>query len=132
MSTIRVTIVGYGNIGHGVHCALEQNPDMDPVQIISREPGRVKKEVHDVPIASITDFSKDADVAILCGGSRSDLFNTETDKELMERMSDLDSPELMGQGPYFAQFFNTVDSFDTHARVLSLTYRTRIRCVFNA
>lgn len=117
MDKIKVTIVGYGNIGHGVHNALKHSPDMELVQIITRDPDRVRKEVKGVKVSPIRDFSKEADVAILCSGSRSDLFNKETDTERLNTVSALDSPLTMGQGPYFAQFFNTVDSFDTHARI---------------
>jgi diaminopimelate dehydrogenase len=47
-------------------------------------------------MADVEQYQNDVDVMILCGGSKTDL------------------PE---QGPYLAQFFNTVDSFDTHATV---------------
>lgn len=117
MDPIKIAIVGYGNIGRGVRGALTHRPDMDLVQIITRDPARVEQEVHDVPISTITDFNRNADVAILCSGSRADLFNEETDRQVMKRMPALDSPAILGQGPYFAQFFNTVDSFDTHARI---------------
>jgi diaminopimelate dehydrogenase len=94
---MKVAIVGYGNVGRGVRLAIERNPDMGLVGIVSRRPGRVIEEVPDVEV-----FSHDyllglkADVAILCGGSAKDL------------------PE---QGPFFARYFNTVDSFDTHADI---------------
>ena len=97
---IRVAIAGYGNLGRGVEAALVQNPDMRLVGVFSRrDPVSVTLLDSDVPVyamADIEQYQDDVDVMILCGGSKSDL------------------PE---QGPYLAQFFNTVDSFDTHAKV---------------
>lgn len=97
---IRVAIAGYGNLGRGVELALKQNPDMSLVGVFSRrDPASVTLLDNDVPVyamADIEQYQDDVDVMILCGGSKSDL------------------PE---QGPYLAQFFNTVDSFDTHAKV---------------
>ena len=97
---IRVAIAGYGNLGRGVEAALAQNPDMRLVGVFSRrDPVSVSLLDTSVPVYAMTDieqYQDDVDVMILCGGSKSDL------------------PE---QGPYLAQFFNTVDSFDTHAKV---------------
>ena len=97
---IRVAIAGYGNLGRGVESALAQNPDMRLVGVFSRrDPVSVKLLDDSVPVyamADIEQYQDEVDVMILCGGSKSDL------------------PE---QGPYLAQFFNTVDSFDTHAKV---------------
>jgi diaminopimelate dehydrogenase len=95
-----VAIAGYGNLGRGVEAALVQNPDMRLVGVFSRrDPVSVTLLDCDVPVyamADIEQYQDEVDVMILCGGSKSDL------------------PE---QGPYLAQFFNTVDSFDTHAKV---------------
>lgn len=97
---IRVAIAGYGNLGRGVESALAQNPDMRLVGVFSRrDPASVTLLDSNVPVYAmdtIEQYQDDVDVMILCGGSKSDL------------------PE---QGPYLAQFFNTVDSFDTHAKV---------------
>ncbi|OEY65923.1 diaminopimelate dehydrogenase [Marinobacter sp. X15-166B] len=97
---IRVAIAGYGNLGRGVEAALAQNPDMQLVGVFSRrDPGSVTLLDNKVPVYAMADIEQHqdkVDVMILCGGSKSDL------------------PE---QGPYLAQFFNTVDSFDTHSRV---------------
>jgi diaminopimelate dehydrogenase len=114
---MKVTIIGYGNVGRGVHRALKNNPDMELVQIITRDPPRVKRQVSNVLISSVDNFDENADVAILCGGSCVDIFGSETKKELIEQAPDLEDTTTLGQGPYFAQFFNTVDSFDTHARL---------------
>jgi diaminopimelate dehydrogenase len=97
---IRVAIAGYGNLGRGVEAALQQNSDMRLVSVFSRrEPASVTLLDASVPVyamAEIEQHQANVDVMILCGGSKTDL------------------PE---QGPYLAQFFNTVDSFDTHAKV---------------
>jgi len=97
---IRVAIAGYGNLGRGVEAALAQNPDMQLVGVFSRrDPASVTLRDSRVPVHAMADIEQhqnEVDVLILCGGSKTDL------------------PE---QGPYLAQFFNTVDSFDTHARV---------------
>lgn len=98
-------IVGYGNVGQAVHRAVDMKCDMEVAGIVSRNPARTVKSQEDsgssqAPVIHIRDCScwqkLGADVAILCGGSSKDL------------------PE---QGPFFARFFNTVDSFDTHAHI---------------
>ena len=100
MAPIRVGIAGYGNLGRGVEAALQQNTDMHLVAVFSRrEPTSVALLNAEVPVyamAEVEQHQANIDVMILCGGSKTDL------------------PE---QGPYLAQFFNTVDSFDTHAKV---------------
>ncbi|NHC60577.1 diaminopimelate dehydrogenase [Paenalcaligenes suwonensis] len=99
-SPVRVAIAGYGNLGRGVELALRQNPDMQLVAVFTRRnPADVKPLTAGVPVYSLDDAEqhKDSvDVMILCGGSKNDL------------------PE---QGPHLAQWFNTIDSFDTHAKI---------------
>ncbi|MCI2807406.1 diaminopimelate dehydrogenase [Eoetvoesiella caeni] len=96
---IRIGIVGYGNLGRGVEAAIAQNPDMDLAAVFTRRgPGALKLQSA-APVHHIDDvagFKGRIDVMILCGGSKNDL------------------PE---QGPALAALFNTVDSFDTHARI---------------
>lgn len=100
MERIRVAIVGYGNLGRGVEKAVRQNQDMELVAIFSRRPaGTVKVMDKNAAVLNVADAGKyidKIDVAILCGGSATD---------------------LPVQGPQFARLFNTVDSFDTHARI---------------
>lgn len=97
---IRVGIAGYGNLGRGVEAGIAKNPDMVLAGIYTRRdpsaltPLSIGASVYSMDaLASHTD---QIDVLILCGGSKSDL------------------PE---QGPELAALFNTVDSFDTHARI---------------
>lgn len=99
-NNIRVGIVGYGNLGKGVHSALKQNPDMELVAIFTRrETAAVKVAAGGVEVLNVAEaeqYTNKIDVMILCGGSATDL------------------PE---QGPFFVQMYNTVDSFDTHAKI---------------
>ena len=106
MQTTSIAIVGYGNIGRGVHAAIDRNEDMELAGILTRGPDRAEDELTDSmdsvpPIVDArpeTDFAEElpADVAVLCGGSKED---------------------LPVQGPKFAQHYNVVDSFDTHADI---------------
>jgi diaminopimelate dehydrogenase len=94
---IRAGIVGYGNLGRGVEMALKQNPDFQLEAIFTRrEASDVNASVKTVHISEIGKYKGTIDVMILCGGSATDL------------------PE---QAPKIAAMFNTVDSFDTHAKI---------------
>lgn len=97
---IKMGIVGYGNLGRGVELAIQKNADMQLVAIFTRrEPGQlstVDPSVDVYHISEVEAYKDRIDVMILCGGSATDL------------------PE---QGPFFAKMFNTVDSFDTHAKI---------------
>jgi diaminopimelate dehydrogenase len=97
---IRIAIVGYGNIGRAVELAVQQAPDMALEVIFSRrDPLSIKPANESSKVCLLSESEKyvdDIDVAILCGGSATDL------------------PE---QGPFFASQFNTVDSYDTHAKI---------------
>lgn len=97
---IRVGIVGYGNLGRGVKAAIKQNADMELVAVFTRRPvDTVKVDEPQVKVLNVDaakEYVNNIDVMILCGGSATDL------------------PK---QGPYFASLFNTVDSFDTHAKI---------------
>ena len=98
--TIRIGIMGYGNLGRGVECARRYNPDMELKAVFTRRnPDSVKLLTPGVKVYAAQDavnMQDEIDVLILCGGSATDL------------------PE---QTPYYAQYFNVIDSFDTHARV---------------
>ena len=98
--SIRIGILGYGNLGRGVECAVEANPDMELVAVFTRrDPASVKIWSQDVPVVSVKDvaaWQDKIDVMILCGGSATDL------------------PK---QTPEYVKYFNVIDSFDTHARI---------------
>jgi diaminopimelate dehydrogenase len=95
---IRVGIVGYGNLGRGVETSLSQNPDMELVAVFSRRAPEslVTQGAKVMHADQANQLINQIDVMILCGGSATDL------------------PE---QGPHYAAMFNTVDSFDTHAKI---------------
>lgn len=98
--TIKIGILGYGNLGKGVECAVKHNPDMELKAVFTR---RDKESLNiltpGVKVCSIQEaesMKDEIDVMILCGGSATD---------------------LPVQTPQFAKCFNVVDSFDTHARI---------------
>lgn len=98
--SIRVGIMGYGNLGRGVECAIRHNPDMELAAVFTRrapEELKILTETAAVCSADEAENWKDKiDVLILCGGSATD---------------------LPVQTPKYAQWFNVVDSFDTHAKI---------------
>ena len=98
--SIRIGILGYGNLGRGVECAIKHNPDTELVAVFTRrDPETVKILTETAKVYSVKDAEKmkdEIDVMILCGGSATDL------------------PE---QTPKYAKLFNVIDSFDTHARI---------------
>ncbi|MCI8416999.1 MAG: diaminopimelate dehydrogenase [Lachnospiraceae bacterium] len=98
--SIRIGILGYGNLGRGVECAIAQNPDMElRVVFTRRNPESVKILTDSAEVCSvetIEDWKELLDVLILCGGSATD---------------------LPVQTPKYAELFHVVDSFDTHAKI---------------
>ena len=98
--SIRIGILGYGNLGRGVECAVEANADMQLVAVFTRrDPSTVKIATAGVPVVRAQEAAQwqdKIDVLILCGGSATDL------------------PK---QTPEYAKLFNVIDSFDTHARI---------------
>jgi len=98
MSKIQIGIVGYGNLGKGVQKAIAQNSDMELVAVFTRrQPDQIAVNgVKFEHISATEQYKGKIDVMILCGGSATDL------------------PE---QTPVIASMFNTVDSFDTHAKI---------------
>ena len=98
--SIRIGIMGYGNLGRGIECAIKQNEDLELTAVFTRRnPESVQTLSKDVTVckaSEVTDWKDKIDVLILCGGSATDL------------------PE---QTPEYAKYFNVVDSFDTHARI---------------
>lgn len=98
--SIRIGILGYGNLGRGVECAVEANADMQLVAVFTRrDPSAVKIATAGVPVVPAQEAAQwqdKIDVLILCGGSATDL------------------PK---QTPEYAKLFNVIDSFDTHARI---------------
>lgn len=96
---IKAAIMGYGNLGRGIECALGQNDDMELVAVFTRRDPETVKTHSNVPVYSTDRLleMKDAiDVLILCGGSATDL------------------PKQTAE---CARYFNVIDSFDTHAKI---------------
>ena len=97
---IRIGILGYGNLGRGVECAVAQNPDMRLAGVFTRRPPEsVKVITEGVSVYHVDELIKmkdEIDVLVICGGSATD---------------------LPVQTPEFAKYFNVIDSFDTHARI---------------
>lgn len=97
---MKIGILGYGNLGKGVECAIKHNPDMELTAVFTRrDPASVKLLTEGVPVYNVADakaHADEVDVLIICGGSATDL------------------PK---QTPEYAEYFNVIDSFDTHARI---------------
>nr|WP_288709221.1 diaminopimelate dehydrogenase [uncultured Dorea sp.] len=100
MDKIRIGIVGYGNIGRGVEQSVKRNADMELKAVFTRrDPASVKIQTEGAEVKHFDDMEAmkdEIDVMILCGGSATDL------------------PVI---GPKVAASFNTIDSFDTHAKI---------------
>ena len=99
MNKIRVAICGYGNLGKGIESEIVKKDDMELVAIFTRRDANSLVVSSDTPVANIKEVDKwkgKIDVMIMCGGSSTDL------------------PQ---QVPEMAKIFNTVDSFDTHAKI---------------
>ena len=98
--SIRVGILGYGNLGKGVESAIAQNDDMELKAVFTRRnPESVSVRTAGVKVLQADELSHmqdELDVLILCGGSATD---------------------LPVQTPQYASMYNVVDSFDTHARI---------------
>ena len=97
---VRIGILGYGNLGRGIECAIRQNQDMELVAVFTRrDPQQVKIQTEGVSVYKvdqIAEFQEKIDVLMLCGGSATDL------------------PK---RTPEYAKYFNVIDSFDTHANI---------------
>lgn len=98
--SIRIGIMGYGNLGRGIECAVKQNDDMELAAVFTRrDPSTLSILTEGVPVYSADEaeaHKEEIDVLILCGGSATDL-----PKQTRE----------------YAKYFNVVDSFDTHAKI---------------
>ncbi len=98
--SIRIGILGYGNLGRGVECAVKHNPDMELKAVFTRRnPEDVKILTETAKVYHVDEavnMKDELDVLIICGGSATD---------------------LPVQTPRYAEYFNVVDSFDTHARI---------------
>ena len=98
--SIKIGILGYGNLGRGIECAIKQNQDMELVAVFTRRApeavGILTEGVKVYPVDQVEEMKNEIDVLILCGGSATD---------------------LPVQTPKYAEMFNVVDSFDTHSNI---------------
>lgn len=96
---INVAIVGYGNLGKGVSKAIKKSDDFNCVGIFTRrEPDAITPLFNEkvYKISELKNFKGAIDVLLLCGGSATDLPSTTAE---------------------YLKDFNTVDSFDNHAKI---------------
>ena len=96
---IKIGIVGYGNLGRGVECAVSKSSDMELVGVFTRRnPDTVKTHTGVVAyeMSKLDEMQDEIDVLVLCGGSANDL------------------PKQTAE---LAEKFNVIDSFDTHAKI---------------
>ncbi len=98
--SIRVGILGYGNLAKGAEAAIKNNKDMSLAAVFTRRaPESLKINTENVPVVHIDEilnYKDKIDVLVICGGSATD---------------------LPVQTPMYAKYFNVVDSFDTHANI---------------
>ena len=97
---IRIGILGYGNLGRGVECAIRHNDDLELKAVFTRRaPATVGILTDGAEVHSVNDllaYKDEIDVLIICGGSATD---------------------LPVQTPEYVKYFNVIDSFDTHAKI---------------
>ena len=96
---LKIAIAGYGNLGRGVESAVCESGDMELTALFTRRDPKSIKTASGVPVYSMDEalsMRDEIDVLIICGGSANDL------------------PK---QTPALAQYFNVIDSFDTHAKI---------------
>ena len=97
--SFKVGVIGYGNLGRGVECAVKNSTDAELYGVFTRRSPESLKTLTGAAVYSVNDVLRhrdQIDVLILCGGSATDL--------------PVQTPEL-------AKHFNVVDSFDTHAKI---------------
>ena len=97
--SIKIGILGYGNLGRGVEQAVMRCSDMELTAVYTRRNPDSVKTVSGVKVLSteaLDTGNADIDVLIICRGSATDL------------------PEMT---PKYAAMYNVIDSFDTHANI---------------
>ena len=97
--TIKIGILGYGNLGRGIECAVNAASDMELVAVFTRRNPESVKTVSGVKVEALSaleSYKGKIDVLMLAGGSATD---------------------LPSQTPEYAKYFNVIDSFDIHAKI---------------
>jgi len=88
---IKVAVVGVGNLGKACIKQIKKNTTFELAAVFSRRPLKSA-----IPLDKINEYQGKIDVVLACVGSRED------------------APKIV---PLLAKNFNTVDSFDTHAKL---------------
>ncbi len=99
MNKIKIGICGYGNLGRAIESEISKNDDMKLEVIFTRRDPESINNISNTIVDNISNAEKwvnKIDVLIMCGGS---------------------STDLPVQVPEMCKLFNTVDSFDTHAKI---------------
>ena len=99
MEKIRAGIYGYGNIGKSAEKAIMKSEDISLVAVFTRrDPEKIVtfSGAEAVSADRVYEYKDKIDVMLACGGSATDL--------------PVQVPELV-------RSFNTVDTFDTHAKI---------------
>jgi len=102
---IRITIVGYGNIGQYALQAVEAAPDMELAGVVRRPSSLnqpLPKELQGVPVVADVDELSPVDVAVLCTPTR-------------------ETPAIAKQ--LLAKGIRTVDSFDIHSEIVQVRHQ---------
>ena len=97
--SIKIGILGYGNLSRGVESAILQNTDMELVAVFTRRSPENIKTKSGVPVFTVSElesYKDEIDVLVLGGGSATD---------------------LPTQTPEYVKYFNVVDSFDPHPKI---------------
>lgn len=94
---IKIAIVGYGNVGKACERIAVADKDFELIGIFTRrDPDALRSPFNTNFYPQVNVFDFDIDVLIICTGSANDV------EDLTPRL---------------AEHFNTVDSFDTHAKM---------------
>ncbi len=95
---INIGIVGYGSLGKAVEKIVISNPKFTLKAIFSRRTIKSKFGVKVEPYSEFITYKNKIDIMILCGGSKTD---------------------LLFQTPEVLEYFDIINSFDTHSKILS-------------
>ena len=96
---IKVGIVGYGNLGKAVEKEVLKNHKLKLVAIFSRR--NIKSSFNTLiePLDNYVLYNNKIDVMLMCGSSKSD---------------------ILDESPIIAKHFDTINTFDTHAKIKDL------------
>lgn len=98
--SIRIGILGYGNLGRGVEAAIARSEDLTLRAVFTRrDPAALTIATQGAQVLHIDaaeTMQEELDVLVICGGSATD---------------------LPAQTPKYAAMYHVIDSFDTHASI---------------